>query len=475
MQDRRSSQRFRLHDKDKVSIEFIDSEQNLIKGQLGDFSRFGLGVFVHHDCSIYKKGNKIYGCRIEAYGSIKELGNGNILRVLKFDDNYFIGIYLDNEFVDLNFLYEKHSIRMQEDETRYFKYYYNLHISIKDEFKVFASDLIYGLSIYKKQLDDLDIKFKDESRIIKESLFRSLMNGLGRDLYNYLTVSMDKLKKLVVNYTKNEHENHGYYLRKLMWEYIKESEFIHRCNVKPRGYAGDSEMMEMIYHNNFLGKSSFGKIFHKHPIDVRAAQAVRNRRTMINQDLDRIIANKPKCKVLSVACGPAWEIQDFLKTHPNASIEFTLLDQDEHALREARYGIESTHTEASVSVNYLQESVRTIMKTSKPAIQFGKYDYIYSMGLFDYLTEPVARIVLEKLYSMLVPNGELLIGNYHISNADKNYMEYLMDWVLFYRDEEEMLELTDNITEEMKTEVFFEDGNTQMFLRLIRGTNETNR
>ena len=87
------------------------------------------------------------------------------------------------------------------------------------------------------------------------------------------------------------------------------------------------------------------------------------------------------------------------------------------------------------------------------------------MGLFDYLTPPVARAVLERLYNLMKPGGEMIIGNFHVSNSGKIYMEYWLDWVLYYRTEEDFLELIEDISPKEST-ILFEDTGNQMFLYL---------
>jgi extracellular factor (EF) 3-hydroxypalmitic acid methyl ester biosynthesis protein len=93
------------------------------------------------------------------------------------------------------------------------------------------------------------------------------------------------------------------------------------------------------------------------------------------------------------------------------------------------------------------------------------FDYIYSMGLFDYLTPPVASAVLGKLYQILKPGGTMLIGNFHVSNPSRCYMEYWLDWVLYYRSEEEFTDLLGN-AESAEANVFFEDSGSQLFLQV---------
>jgi extracellular factor (EF) 3-hydroxypalmitic acid methyl ester biosynthesis protein len=98
----------------------------------------------------------------------------------------------------------------------------------------------------------------------------------------------------------------------------------------------------------------------------------------------------------------------------------------------------------------------------------GRFDFIYSMGLFDYLTPPVARAVLARLFDLLRPGGVLLVGNYHVSNPGRLYMEYWLDWCLYHRTEDAFLELADGLPAASRA-ITFDPTGCQMFLRLERG------
>ena len=121
--------------------------------------------------------------------------------------------------------------------------------------------------------------------------------------------------------------------------------------------------------------------------------------------------------------------------------------------------------DAKVSVDYLNKSVRTMLTTRQLKAEWGQFDFIYSMGLFDYLTPPVARAVIVKLYQLLKPGGQMLLGNFHASSPSRCYMEYWLDWVLYYRTEEEFADLLVN-EPSAENKVFFEDTGVQMFLEV---------
>jgi extracellular factor (EF) 3-hydroxypalmitic acid methyl ester biosynthesis protein len=97
--------------------------------------------------------------------------------------------------------------------------------------------------------------------------------------------------------------------------------------------------------------------------------------------------------------------------------------------------------------------------------RWGEFDFIYSMGLFDYLTPRVASAVLLMLFQLLKPGGEIIAGNFHTSNPSKYYMEYWADWVLYHRTEQEFGDLLGNDAL-AEIDIFFDDTGSQMFLHV---------
>jgi extracellular factor (EF) 3-hydroxypalmitic acid methyl ester biosynthesis protein len=182
-------------------------------------------------------------------------------------------------------------------------------------------------------------------------------------------------------------------------------------------------------------------------VEQPAAEAVRNRRGYI-ADWVRTYSDKAKYSaknrlhILSVACGPAFELRDIMDSARKCrQLHFTLFDQDSYALLEAARVVDMVEKsfDEKLSVEFLRESVRTMLFTQQLTQRWGHYHLIYSMGLFDYLTPPVAASVLGKLYQLLLPGGQIVVGNFHPSNRSRVYMDYWLDWVLFHRTEAELL------------------------------------
>jgi extracellular factor (EF) 3-hydroxypalmitic acid methyl ester biosynthesis protein len=98
--------------------------------------------------------------------------------------------------------------------------------------------------------------------------------------------------------------------------------------------------------------------------------------------------------------------------------------------------------------------------------RLGRFHVVYSMGLFDYLTPPVAKAVLARLVDLLEPGGAVVVGNFHSSQPSRVYMDYWMDWPLYYRTEESFHALAEGLP--ARASLSFDPTGCQMFLKLER-------
>ena len=342
---------------------------------------------------------------------------------------------------------------------------------VKREFKEFVSNLGYDLSVYKNLFDDLDNQLLSEPEDIKNVLQKAIIDTEGKKFKSYFDCKVNELDKLVKYFNRKEHQIHGSFFRSQLKCFILCCPLMARTNLKPRGYPGDSKMMQMIYRNDYQGESIFGKLLHNYTVSSSAAQSVRNRQFVI---LDRIkklkerikLSPNEKIRILSIACGPAWELKKLLKAKADFNeFNFTLFDNDQLALNEARQLVENTEKRfgEKAQIDYVKGSVRTIIANKKFRKKIGKYHLIYSLGLFDYLTKPVAMRVMDFLYQQLIPDGELVVGNFHDANSSRNFMEYWGDWYLIHRTENELLALLNNGNQNNKS-VLFENSKNQIFL-----------
>jgi extracellular factor (EF) 3-hydroxypalmitic acid methyl ester biosynthesis protein len=353
---------------------------------------------------------------------------------------------------------------------------------INKSFKNFTANLTYDLSVYKNLFDRLDSKYQDEPEPIKKAVQKAIIKTDGQKLWRFLNEKLAELEDLVADFSADEHQCHGFYFRRQLWNFLLCSPFMARTNLKPRGYPGDSETMRMIYLNDYQGESTFSKLLHKHGVEHTAAQSVRNRITLIvnllhNFQKNEHVHSPNKLNVLSVGSGPALEFHEIFKSSNDCSkFNFYLLDNDPMAHSEAVNLVQTIERKlkAKIDVNFIHGSVRTMLFSRSLNDKLVHFDFIYSMGLFDYLSDTVAKAVIKRLYKMLKPGGEMVIGNFHTSNPSKYYMSYWFDWVLNLRTEEEIITLLSDISN-INHSIIFEDTGSQMFLHLKTIPNHKNR
>jgi extracellular factor (EF) 3-hydroxypalmitic acid methyl ester biosynthesis protein len=346
---------------------------------------------------------------------------------------------------------------------------------IQRPFKDFVADAVYDFSVQKRFFDEQDRIFSLEPPHVAQAAREAVLASEGQKFFGFVDDHLAKLEALTRSYTREEHERHAFYLRRMVWPYILGAAIMKRTNLKPRGYSGDAEIMRMLYENRYEGRYLFNQLLHKHAVGHTGAQAVRNRRRMIPRVMREVLEGFPRTgpfgfRILSVACGPAWELQDLLLSAEDvARFHCSLLDQDTEALSLAGEGIRRIEEARGVrvSVEEVVESVRTMLRSRDLPARFGRFHFVYSMGLFDYLTTPVARAVLARLWELVLPGGSLLAGNFHPSCRSRAYMDYWCDWSLCYRTEEAFLELAEGLPG-AAVSLTYEETGSQMFMRLVR-------
>jgi extracellular factor (EF) 3-hydroxypalmitic acid methyl ester biosynthesis protein len=448
---------------------YLENGNGRIPVSIKDVSKYSLLVRTL-DNPIFAHGSETFSLIIQNNGKRLELGPCGI--VSEPTDDEFSG-----RLIFLADVYDMHSLLFEDKVVKLQSTFGDLPLllarrdSIKQSFKEFVTHLTYDLNVYKRLFDDLDYKCEEEPEEVRTLVQQAVIETEGKKFKQFFHSKVQELDDIVSEYSREAHQLHGFYFRRQLWNFILCCPLMARTNLKPRGYAGDSEMMRMIYLNDYQGDSTFSKLMQKYTVGTPAAQSVRNRRMIINDTLlkfaDKIHSRqKEKLRILSVACGPASEIEDILVSKPNfEKYHFTLLDQDRMALNDATRLVDKIEkiSGAKVQVDYVQASVRTMLADKTIMDRLGKFHFIYSMGLFDYLSTPVAKIVIESLYRLLKQGGELIIGNFHVSNPSRNFMEYWGDWYLIHRTESEIRDLLPD-ADSADAHVIFEETRSQMFL-----------
>lgn len=208
---------------------------------------------------------------------------------------------------------------------------------------------------------------------------------------------------------------------------VQQDPYTHRAASKPRGYAGDAVMMDFIYEGRPpAGTTPLGAQVFAATTRVSMGLSVLYRRQLLRSLIDEAVVSCDAARVLSVASGHCRELQGSLATEPWFAGEVLALDQDGESCAEV------ARVHAGRRVQALHHGVRELV-AGPLADSLGRFDLVYSAGLYDYLPDALARRLTQRLLSLLRPGGRLVIANFLPGGSGRGYMELFMDWTLVLR------------------------------------------
>ncbi|MDY6881410.1 MAG: class I SAM-dependent methyltransferase, partial [Thermodesulfobacteriota bacterium] len=91
---------------------------------------------------------------------------------------------------------------------------------IKPAFVEYTAKLTYDLNVYKGLFDSLDSQYQDEPEDVKESIQRTIIETEGDKFKRFLDEKLDELEQIVSDFSPEEHQCHGYYFRKQLWDFL---------------------------------------------------------------------------------------------------------------------------------------------------------------------------------------------------------------------------------------------------------------
>ena len=219
---------------------------------------------------------------------------------------------------------------------------------------------------------------------------------------------------------------------------LLEDPFTQRAFRKPRGYAGDAVMMDHIYgHVSILPEveraTLLGQGVHGFSVsDALPSRAVRWRRELVARQIEALVEERGSIDVLAFACGHLRELELIDQRH-RAAVRFLALDADTASLAE----IERAHRGSGV-VECRNITVQQLLGRGGRALD--RFDFVYTLGLLDYMRGQSAERIVRRLWSLVKPNGRMLAANFSVHTAITSYMEAFMDWWLVYRTPSEVRE-----------------------------------
>jgi SAM-dependent methyltransferase len=226
---------------------------------------------------------------------------------------------------------------------------------------------------------------------------------------------------------------------------------------KPRGYAGDFRIIDMIYQRRVSPDEHLAR-WDEYFQAQHAPNAVRNRKSYFHRVLDG--HNHGPFRVLKLGIGPGRGMYEWLSRNPAARIDLECVDVDKESVASAA----ALNAEFRDRITFHTANVfRFVPAASR------RYDLIWAAGLFDYFDDRAFARIARRFFDFVRPGGEFVIGNFSTDNPTRPYMEVFGDWYLRHRTPADLLRLATEIAgEDVTARVDQEDTAVNLFLHITR-------
>jgi extracellular factor (EF) 3-hydroxypalmitic acid methyl ester biosynthesis protein len=316
-----------------------------------------------------------------------------------------------------------------------------------------VADLRSFLSDLSFWLDQVDLAMENEHGANDAALDPGRFDEIKAAVMPRLTNIIMELEAACSELEVDEVENHKQLAQRDLLPLMMASPFFNRVYSKPLGYAGDYEMVNMMFSKERGGRTTYGQIVNDWLLNAGPAEAHRNRiyllEKMLNKVAEEAAAADKHVRILNVGCGPAHELQLFFANNKEAHrFSFDLLDFNAETLEYAKQQIElvTENQENPPEVAYILKTVQELLRQAIELPEATKtYDIIYCAGLFDYLSDRVCSKLVRLFYQWCEPGGRVVVTNVHSSNPIKGLMEHVSEWHLVLRDEADMERLATDL------------------------------
>jgi len=350
---------------------------------------------------------------------------------------------------------------------------------ISPEYKVVIADLQTFLMDLRLWLEQVELGIRSLPSADRLQAERDAVEELQQSTTPALSYFFEKFEVTARGIDPEMVAAHAAFCRRQLHPYLMSSPFMHRIFVKPLGYAGDYEMVNMILRDPREGGSLFAKLLNVFILNQVPAVAHRNRVTYLTRKLVeetvRVAPQRRHMKVLNLGCGPAKEVQNFLSQHDlSERTDFEMLDFDEEPLRHVRQTLEEIkiRCQRGTPVKLVKKSVQQVLKQAgKPTVNDQKYDMVYCAGLFDYLNDRICKSLLTYFYDIVAPGGLVVATNVEGAHPIRNIMEYMFEWHLVYRNSSEFSTLVPDDAPSDSFSIQTEDSAGNIFLEIRKPLN----
>lgn len=430
-------------------ITFRNSQGQESRGTLLKLTRHKVVMEVYNPYSIVQLSEVLANLKIMRGDAVIYNGRAVVASLVNTGLMLIVSATLVDVLEDLRELHDAPA-ELGEETARYIANWESRH-QLRDEYMLAVAGIRAFLSDLHPWLEQFDAS-ADEDResppLSRESfdVIADRVIAKGNELFAEFEAAAGAVSEEELNAHKS-------FAQRDLHPLLMRSPFFYRSYTKPLGYAGDYGMVNMMLADRRDGATTYTQLINSYFHQIGPTRAHRNRIDILTQSLtelgEKFSTQVQRAQILNMACGPALEIQRFVRTQAVSShCDFTLVDFNEETLQHAeeRIGLAAADGGFNPSIRFVQKSVHQLLKeAAKPTPdqlrQESSYDLIYCAGLFDYLSDKICARLMRLFYRWVKPGGYVLATNVHPKNPSQMCMEHIVEWYMVHRDEQDMLNL----------------------------------
>jgi SAM-dependent methyltransferase len=222
--------------------------------------------------------------------------------------------------------------------------------------------------------------------------------------------------------------------------WFNQSAFMRHALAKPRGYAGDYEMLIAIYEGQprTLG---FGGYLDLYFLGTELGRAVPARLKGVKHFLEMEATRRGgDVAVLNIACGPGREFYEGLDLPDDCRLTVTCVDHDDAALNYVRTQV-VPRVAHNVELHFVKHNALRMMSAAANRRHFGTPDILYSVGLCDYIPDDIMIRLLRGWRDTVAEGGVIYVAFKDCLRYDAARYQWPVDWHFYQRTEADCVRL----------------------------------
>jgi extracellular factor (EF) 3-hydroxypalmitic acid methyl ester biosynthesis protein len=233
----------------------------------------------------------------------------------------------------------------------------------------------------------------------------------------------------------------GTYVFRETFPFYMLSSFLDKAFRKPGGCTSDSYIIEILSQNEPEGDGHLGIYLDRWIRSLPTCLALKNRGGVITATIKELADNwtaENPLPVTSLASGSANEILDLYFHSSPPNVHVTCIDFNHQDLAHAANVAHKCGFRDQLT--FIQDNL-FLLAEGYSQIDIPPQQMIYSVSMANYLRDRELIRILDWIYDHLLPNGTVILGNFHAANPDRVLLEHILEWHSIYRSAEDLEKL----------------------------------